>query len=58
MGDVSKEEPELREYRFTRVVFGVSSSPFLLKATVKYHLGEVSGHKRGSSEALLSIHLC
>ena len=28
--DVTKEEPELQEYHFTRVVFGVSSSPFLV----------------------------
>jgi hypothetical protein len=36
--DVNKGDPELQVYRFTRVMFGVSSSPFLLNATVKYHL--------------------
>ena len=36
--DPSKEDPTVLVHRFTRVVFGVSCSPFLLNATVQHHL--------------------
>ena len=36
--DITKDEPELRVFRFTRVIFGVSLSPFLLNAAIKFPL--------------------
>ena len=40
--DIMKDEPEIIALRFTRVVFGVSSSPFLLNSTIRHHLKEYS----------------
>ena len=40
--DVTKKQPEVRMFRFTRVVFSVSSSPFLLNATISHHLSKHS----------------
>ena len=36
--DVAKPQPEVQTLKFTRVMFGVSSSPFLLNATIRHHL--------------------
>ena len=40
--DITKEQPKPVELRFARVVFGVSSSPFLLNATIRHHLENVT----------------
>ena len=36
--DVDKESPEIKLLRFTRVVFGVNASPFILNATIRHHV--------------------
>ena len=38
LDDINKGAPEIVTLRFARVVIGVSASPFLLNATIKYHI--------------------
>lgn len=51
--DIMKEPPEIRTLRFARVVFGVSSSPFLLNATIKHHLEQFSSSHNSLVQNLL-----
>lgn len=48
-----KENSEVIELRFTRVTFGLSSSPFLLNATLKYHITEYQNEDPEFVEKLL-----
>ena len=38
VNNIDEDEVKIQPLRFTRVVFGICSSPFLLNSTIRYHL--------------------
>ena len=58
--DISKFPAEIVTLRFTRVVFRVSSSPFILNATIKHHMMNKKICNSPSTVCLdvYAVHLC
>lgn len=51
--DVLRNKMNVIVYRFCRVVFGVCSSPFLLNATLRHHIGRYSKQDAKFAEKML-----
>ena len=52
--DISADDPRIVPYRFCRVIFGMNCSPFLLNATLKYHVNGYYSTTPDLAEKLLS----
>jgi len=58
VNNIDASNPEVVPLRFARVVFGVSCSPFLLNATIKYHIDKYcSSHSEVVKTLLQSIYV-
>ena len=51
--DVTAENPKVVKYRFTRVIFGASSSPFLLARVIRNHAEKYKDEDPAFVEAVL-----
>ena len=51
------DKNELVEYRFTRVLFGLNASPFLLQATLKKHVSESDNELKFKEKLMNSLHI-
>ena len=50
--DLTKVDPKVVTYQFARVVFCVSSTPFLLNATIRHHLKQ---HSDTHSDLIMKV---
>ena len=55
--DIQKKEPQVVIFRFARIVFGVSSSPFLSNVTIRHHLEKFSTYLNLVSSIVQSLHV-
>ena len=55
--DVTRRHPNIQVYRFARVAFGVSSSPFLLNATIRHHLVSTDIPREFADKVLKSLYV-
>ena len=55
--EITSSRPKLQVYRFARVAFGVSSSPFLLNATIRHHLSSADIPREFAERVLKSLYV-